>query len=788
MPGSHIIKRRTGLYSTAIIAPAMESLEGRLMLSTESLGDAALLSAADTSPAYTSPAGDISAQAGLSTTVLKTIATPAAATEILVSGSVAYILSSAGVQLADISDADNPQVLANYATVGLSVALALSDGIMYVGQSDGTIDIVDVSDPASPELLSQVDVGASACDIAYMDTGGKSASRPRRLYVAALGDGLKVVDVTDTANPVVMNAGSAWAGAPVTDVAIVGTGAGGWGKNRLAIIAGQGVLLTSAANPNSLVIYNVGYYSDPCDLQADGLKLYVTDSTGLYLVNAGNFSSPAIVWHVWANAPTSAGASGQLAFITGPEGVTIIDTGAPSGPAVIGQYDNANAGGVYVSGSTMYVACADSAWRVVDLGILSDLGVSGDGSAFYYATSAKKLNLQASLENLGSLATTDNLGVKVSVYLSADATLDASDYLLTPAVKSNANLAAGTDMLLAMSLKVSSSVPQGDYYLIYKLETTGLADSDTGNNIWVAPSADVRVLQGKPAISVALASASDTGLAGDNVTNLSAITLEGSTRAYCTVVLKRGKTVLATTTSAADGTFSFAGVALTGASNKFTILVTDQAGNIASGSKTIIRDSAVAKTTIALAPASDTGLRGDNLTNIASVLLNGKTEKNSQVVLSAGGVQIAQTLANSRGVYSFAGVILAGGDNDIAVTVTDPAGNTSTLHQTIVLDNVSQAPTLELAANSDTGTIGDNITTLSRVKLIGTAEAGSKVTLKVMRNDLLVTLASATADSAGQFTLTGVRLTAGANSFTFYATDPAGNTSYIPLLIELELA
>lgn len=782
--------------------PRFEALEGRLLLSA---GDAALEAPllGPGGPAMMAATGAEPQQADfLSPQVIQTIATPQPARRIFVSGNLAYVVGDAGIQIASLSDPRSPQVLANYATANAALSIALVGNIMYVGQSDGMVDVVDVSTPASPHRLGQVDVGASAANLAYLDSGGSAAGRPKRLYVAAMGDGMKVVDVTDPANPAVMNPDNHWAGAPVLDVAFVGSGSNGWSQNSLVAVAGNNVYFINASNPNAIFTISTGNFSAPYDLYADGYKLYIADSTGLSLVWAGLFYRPAVLKHIDTDPGAQAirpfvdgGVDGQLGFIVElPIGVVIADMGNPDGPKIIGTYENPDARGAFVSGSLMYVACDDDAWRVIDLGLVRDMTVAGDDDAFYYASPSKTLSLPVSINNLGDLASLSGLGMKVSVYLSLDGTLDASDYLLSPTAKENRNLAAHTSLERTLSLKLPKSVAEGDYYLIYKLENGGLADGDSSNNLWVAPAADVRVIKGKPPVTVNLDGASDSGVTPDNVTNAATITLNGITRDNCTVVLKRGRSVLASTTSAADGSFSFDNISLSNGSNSFVISVTDPAGNSATVTKKIIGDTVVGKTTIAMDKASDSGRRGDFLTNIPSIMLLGKTEKNSLVELSVNDSPVDSVLVNSKGAYSFADVVLADGENDVAVTVTDAAGNTYTLHQTITLDTVSLTPTLALAGAFDTGAVGDDITSLSRVSLVGTAEPGSKIVLQVIRDPLtpgqeprVITLTKATANEDGNFTLTRVPLIAGSNNFTLYSTDPVGNLSWSGLMITLDL-
>lgn len=79
-------------------------------------------------------------------------------------------------------------------------------------------------------------------------------------------------------------------------------------------------------------------------------------------------------------------------------------------------------------------------------------------------------------------------------------------------------------------------------------------------------------------------------------------------------------------------------------------------------------------------------------------------------------------------------------------------------------------PTIALAAASDTGTAGDNITTLAKVTLDGTTSPNAVVRL-------LSTSLTTKADATGAFHFTNVPLKTGANAFTVRAQTSGGQSS-----------
>jgi hypothetical protein len=116
-----------------------------------------------------------------------------------------------------------------------------------------------------------------------------------------------------------------------------------------------------------------------------------------------------------------------------------------------------------------------------------------------------------------------------------------------------------------------------------------------------------------------------------------------------------------------------------------------------------------------------------------------------------------------------------GGSYDLRVITTDNASNTFTSATiTVTLDlTAPAAPTTPvLAAASDTGVPGDNLSNLLTPTFTGTAEAGSTVKLY----DGATQVGSATA-TGGTWSITASTLTASVHTITATATDAAGNVS-----------
>ena len=290
--------------------------------------------------------------------------------------------------------------------------------------------------------------------------------------------------------------------------------------------------------------------------------------------------------------------------------------------------------------------------------------------------------------------------------------------------------------------------------------------------------------------TIVLDPASDTGTLGDNETNLATVSLDVTTEANATVVLKDGSgNTLATGTANGSGAFQFTNVALAAGTNPFTVVATDPAGNTATSTTlTITSDSTAPTLTAAL--SADTGTSSsDGITNNSAVSgnaldgvltapaflkasLDGDTAFDTDVtssMASNGSFTISAALMNT-----LAGGTLSQGAHTLHLEAVDAAGNTATTNVTFTFDSVLATPTLTLAADSDTGTIGDDHTSLSSIDLTGTADAGATVKLEDGSSNVL---GSTTVGIGGSFTFTGIAAALGPNAYTVVASDVAGNTA-----------
>lgn len=186
----------------------------------------------------------------------------------------------------------------------------------------------------------------------------------------------------------------------------------------------------------------------------------------------------------------------------------------------------------------------------------------------------------------------------------------------------------------------------------------------------------------------------------------------------------------------------------------------------------------VAAPTLALDPASDTGVLGDGWTTDATPTLTGTTTPGTSVGVYVDSQQsaVAQATATAGG-YTVTLPELSIGPHTVWVQAYDTQGNPSPFSQplTLVVDSISLpapgTPSLDPAV--DTGTPGDGITSTVRPKLMGTARPGA--TVEVYAGAVL--LGTTASDAGGSYSLVPQQDLSGTLEITARELDNSGYRS-----------
>jgi hypothetical protein len=179
--------------------------------------------------------------------------------------------------------------------------------------------------------------------------------------------------------------------------------------------------------------------------------------------------------------------------------------------------------------------------------------------------------------------------------------------------------------------------------------------------------------------------------------------------------------------------------------------------------------------TVNLAPSSDSGVVGDNITKSAKPTFSGTAAAGTNVQVRIDGKLVGTVLVNAKGLWNFTpSASLLDGKHTVTATSVNASGATSApSNYTVTIDTSSPKPTLQLASGSDSGAVGDGITNATKPTFTGSAAAGSKVTVLIDGKSA----GTAVANAAGQWSFTSASLANGKHSVTATATDVAGNNS-----------
>ncbi|WP_233331064.1 Ig-like domain-containing protein, partial [Pseudomonas nitroreducens] len=218
--------------------------------------------------------------------------------------------------------------------------------------------------------------------------------------------------------------------------------------------------------------------------------------------------------------------------------------------------------------------------------------------------------------------------------------------------------------------------------------------------------------------------------------------------------------------------------------NDIKVIAQDPAGNQTEIVIPVIIDTIAPESPkVWLDPDSDTGVKGDNITNDTRPTIDGHTEPGADVTVKFPTGETIVVTADANGDWSVTPTKpLADGAGDITVVATDPAGNPSqpTVISLDIDTTAPDAPKVWLDPSSDTGIKGDNITSDTMPTIDGKTEPNADVKVTLPTGEVI----NVKADGDGNWSVTPTKpLTEGDNSISVTATDAAGNASQPTVIV-----
>jgi VCBS repeat-containing protein len=261
----------------------------------------------------------------------------------------------------------------------------------------------------------------------------------------------------------------------------------------------------------------------------------------------------------------------------------------------------------------------------------------------------------------------------------------------------------------------------------------------------------------------------DSGIAGDGITNDNTPTLAGTAVANSTVNLFDGLTKVGTGHADGSGAWTVTTSTLSEGAHNLTAIDTDTSGHTSAASTafgvTIDTHAPGAPTMAAYSPA---GTAVGSNTTVADLILKGTAEANSTVDIFDGGKQIGVATASNTGAWQFDTGHLADGSHSFMSKAVDVAGNPGAAS---AVDSV----TINSPVNSPGSAVGitnmyENSSHIATIK--GTADAYSHVKLY----DGIKSLGTVTTAADGTWSfVTSSALSNTVHKFTAQEVDSSGH-------------
>jgi len=615
---------------------------------------------------------------------------------------------------------------------------------------------------------------------------------------AALADGAHSFTATDTVSGTTSAASSALSvtidtTAPtVSSVTASGTGISSGTGNLNA-----GDVVTLTVNLSEAVTVTG---TPTLTLNDGGTATYTSGSgsnalTFKYTVAAGQNPSDLAVTAANLNSATVTDAAGNAAnlagAVTNPTGTLQIDTTAPSAPSIT-QFspDTGTVGDGVTTANVLTLtgtAEANATVKIYDGATLLN-SVTANGSGGWTYTTAALAN---GTHNLTATATdaagntgaaSSALAVTVMAAPTAPSITSFSpdtgvvgDGITDPAILTLTGTAVANSTVNVYDGATALGIATVSAGGAWTFTTAPLPDgthsftaTDTISGITSAASTAMKVTVDTIApVAPTIASfTTDSGVAGDHITDDNTLTLGGSAEANSTVKIYDGATLLNSVTANASGAWTYTTPTLTDGAHNLTATATDAAANTGAA-------SAALNVTIDTVAPNAPVISGDSVVN-TEVALTGTAEAHSTVNIYDGTTLLGAIAADGSGAWNYTTNSLSDGAHAFTATATDAAGNTGLASQPV--DPVIGAVTVDTTLPTDTITRDvknwNGSFTLSGT-VVDNGVMGTGDTVKIY--DGSTYLGSTKVDSQGQWSFTTATLSNKTHVFTSTATDQAGN-------------
>ena len=277
---------------------------------------------------------------------LSNITLPGTAYNVDVLGDYAYVAAgSEGLQVVDVSNRENPNLVASFDTAGNATDIKLVGNVAYIADGNAGVVLIDVTDPVNPSLISTFDTAGTAQDIQI---------NLQTLFVADGVSGVEIIDVSDPLNLISKS--------KVTDLGkVIAIDVDGPVAAILTSTAMTVIDVTNESDPTVKGSINVGSNRD---LAVNAGYVYVAAySTGYRVIDINDMDAPVIVGGDRSFVPSDVALTNGFAFFSDilfVNAVPFVNIANPEDPIFQGIIDfrsfgDFNGTGIALDASYVYV-------------------------------------------------------------------------------------------------------------------------------------------------------------------------------------------------------------------------------------------------------------------------------------------------------------------------------------------------------------------------------------------------------------------------------------------------
>jgi hypothetical protein len=112
------------------------------------------------------------------------VGTPGSARSVAISETHAYVADSeSGLQVIDITNPSSPQIVGSVDTPGYAYGVAISETHAYIADHSSGLHVIDITNPASPQIVGSVDTPDDARSVAISGAHAYVADRQSGLQI-----------------------------------------------------------------------------------------------------------------------------------------------------------------------------------------------------------------------------------------------------------------------------------------------------------------------------------------------------------------------------------------------------------------------------------------------------------------------------------------------------------------------------------------------------------------------------------------------------------------------------